>query len=221
MQKKLPILFLIIMILALAATGCGGAGADSAAGGADADGSGSPASSDAPDYEIYKYMKISASNSSELYYPALFIFDDPGEVANGDNEYPPCLIAEFDQSTGKATAVKLYAFFLDYEDDEWVNQAIETYEGSEHEDVTSVTKGRVNDFVSYLCAEIDPDSYGYDQYIRNLFYDQNIEKYKDDVYFDNLYNYDTEPWHEEGEGYFEDALSMKRVEWSNSELKPF
>lgn len=221
MQKKLPVLFLIIMILALAATGCGGAGADSAAGGADADGSGSPAGSDTPDYEIYEYMKISASNSSELYYPALFIFDDPGEVANGDNEYPPCLIAEFDQGTGKATAVKLYAFFLDYEDDEWVNQAIETYEGSEHEDVTSVTKGRVNDFVSYLCAEIDPDSYGYDQYIQNLLNGQDIEDYKNDVYFDNLYNYDTEPWHEEGEGYFEDALSMKRVEWSNSELKPF
>ena len=177
------------------------------------------------DHKIYKYIKVLASNSSELYYETNVLFDDPGTVSNGDTEYKPRLLIEFDTTTGKAKNIKFYAFFLDYEDDEWVNKAIEKYNessGSAKTKVTDVTKGRVNEEVSYLSANISVDSYGFNQYILTyLIQGQDIDEYKDSIYYSRLYNYDSEPPHEEGDNYFEESLEGLRIEWSDKEISAY
>ena len=175
-------------------------------------------------HKVYKYMKISSSISSNLYYYAEQLFDNPSAVGYGNKEYEPFLIVEFDTNTGNATNVKYYSFFLDYEDNEWVNKAIEKYDeasGKAKDEVKNVKKGRVNDNVSYLTANIDPDSYAFDQYLQYLFKGQDIDDYKDRVYYKRLYNYSTTPEHKEGDNYFEDSLSHIRIEWSDSEIKTF
>lgn len=219
LKKTISLLLLVTMLL-FAFAACGDAGNTAADGGQASGDSGAASDSDLG-YDVYKYMKITNSNASQLYYPAMMLFDDPGAVGSGDTLYKPCLVAEFDTQTGHATKVELYAFFLDNEDDEWVNQAIEAYETADDsykDEVTNVTKGRVNDSVSYLHAEIDPSSYGVDQYIQMLFYNQDIEHYKDEIFFSRLYNYDTEPAHEEGDNFFEESLEGQRIEWSNSPI---
>ena len=218
LKKKIAILLMVTMML-FAFAACGDAG--NTAGDGQASGDAGSSSDTTLDYDVYKYMKITNSNASQLYYPAMMIFDDPGSVGHGDTLYKPCLVAEFDTQTGHATKVEFYAFFLDYEDDAWVNQAIEAYETADDsykDEVTNVTKGRVDDEVSYLHAEIDPSSYGFDQFVQMLLYDQDIEHYKDEIFFSRLYNYDTEPPHKEGDNFFEESLEGQRIEWSNSPI---
>ena len=177
------------------------------------------------DHKIYKYMKISSENAANLLYNANYLFDDLSSVSNGDTYYNPCLIVEFDTQTGKATEAKFYAFFLDYEDNEWVNKAIEKYDSStlkSKSNYSNVKKGRVNDNVSYLSADINVSSHEFTQFISTyLIEGQDIEKYKDEVFFSRLYNYDSEPPHEEGENYFEESLESSRIEWSDTKLKAY
>ena len=176
------------------------------------------------DHKVYRYMKISSSNTSTLLNNA-YIFGDPGVVGSGDNYYYPCFIASFDPVTGKVISVKYYSFFLDYEGSyEWVDKAIEKFNesgDSYKKDFTSVSKGRVSEFVTYLSVDINPKSYTFDQYIQILFEEQDIEKYKDTVYYSRLYNYETKPPVKEGDNYFEDSLTDIRIEWSDSILKAY
>ena len=219
LKKSVSILLLVTMLL-FAFAACGDAG-NNAGGDGQVAGDGGASSDSDLGYDVYKYMKITNSNASQLYYPAMMIFDDPSAVGSGDTLYKPCLVAEFDTATGHATKVELYAFFLDNDDDLWVNQAIEAYETADDsykDEVTNVTKGRVDDSVSYLRAEIDPESYGFDQFIQMLLYNQDIEHYKDEIFFSRLDNYSTEPPHEEGDNFFEESLEGQRIEWSNSPI---
>lgn len=177
------------------------------------------------DHKIYKYMKISSDNAFNLLYNANYLFDDLSVVSNGDIQYKPCLIVEFDTKTGKAIKAKFYAFFLDYEDNEWVNKAIEKYDSStlkSKNNYANVKKGRVNDNVSYLSADINVSSHEFTQFISTyLIEGQDIDKYKDEVFFSRLYNYDSEPPHEEGENYFEESLESSRIEWSDSKIEAY
>ena len=176
------------------------------------------------DHEVYKYMKISSSNTSGLINIA-YIFDDPSVVGNGDDYYNPCLIAVFDTITGKATSVKYYSFFLDYEGtSEWVDKSIEKFNSSTtsyKKDFSNISKGRVNEFVTYLVVDIDPKSYVFNQYIEDLFYEQDIDEYKDKVYYSRLYNYSTKPPVKVGDNYFEETLEGLRIEWSNNIIKAY
>lgn len=176
------------------------------------------------DHKVYKYMKISSDNTSSLINIA-YIFDDPSVVGHGDNYYRPCLIAEFDSLTGKAKSVKYYSFFLDYEgSSEWVDKSIEKFNSSTtsyKKDFSNISKGRVSEFVTYLVVDINPESYVFNQYVQMLFYEQNIEEYKDKVYYSRLYNYSTKPPVEEGDNYFEETLEGLRIEWSDSGIKAY
>ena len=178
-----------------------------------------------PDHKIYKYVKVTSSNSSSLIYASRTIFDDPSTVSYGNDTYKPCLIAEFDTETGKATKVTFYAFFLDYSNYEWVDKAIDKYNNSTSDYkkyYTNVQKGRVDEHVTYLSVSVDPQCRQYDQYIQSYIVEsQNIEKYKDSVYYSRLYNYSTPPRCESGENYFEESLEGFRVEWSDEEIRAF
>ena len=122
-------------------------------------------------------------------------------------------------------AFPLFAFFIDNTDDEWVDKAIEKYESSSSKSkgsFTNVKKGRVNEEVSYLSADLDIDSYIFTQFIDTyIIKSQDIEKYKDEIYYSRLYNYSSNPPHEEGDNYFEETLEGIRIEWSDNEIKPY
>ena len=177
-----------------------------------------------PDHKIYKYVKITSSVGNDLIVPIEYIIGSTSEVGHLDDIYAPTLLAEFDTTTGKATSVKFYSFYLDYEDDEWVNKALNEYKSSSSsykDDITNVKKGRVNDNVSYLEATINPDSYVYEQYVGDIIKYQDIEKYKKDVYYDNLYNYSTTPEVKDKDGYFWDALTGRTVIYSDNKIKAY
>jgi len=219
-MKKKIVLSLLVVISLFMITGCGNKENNNKENNQSNNGN-SNQETKVADHKIYKYMKISTAVSSTLYYHANQLFDNPSEVGHSDDSYKPFLIVEFDTKTGVANKVTYYGFFLDNDDNMWVNKAIEAYEtssGEAKDEVTNVKKGRVNQFVSYLTANIDPKSYGFDQYLQMLFDGQDIEKYKDEVFFSRLYNYSTEPAHEEGDNYFEDSLTDIRIEWSDSEI---
>ena len=172
---------------------------------------------------VYKYIKISSDNAANIINNA-YIFDEPSVVGSGDTEYKPCLIAEYDITTGKASKVKFYSFFLDNDDDKWVDKAIDKYNtssGQSKKAFSNVSKGRVNENVSFLTADVDPSSYVFNQYVESLLRNQDIKKYKDEIYYSRLYNYDTKPPVEEGNNYFEESLESIRIEWSNNKLSSY
>ena len=175
-------------------------------------------------HKVYKHMKISSDNAGGLINIA-YIFDEPSVVGYADDYYKPCLTADFDTVTGKATSVKFYSFFLDYEgSSEWVDKSIEKFNSSTtsyKKDFSNISKGRVSEFVTYFVVDIDPKSYVFNQYIQMLFYEQDIEKYKDEVYYSRLYNYSTKPPVKEGDNYFEETLENLRIEWSDSSIKAY
>lgn len=226
MRKKVFLSFLVALSLFII-TGCGNNQSNSGGnknGNGNSNGNQKTTNDKKLDHKVYKYMKISSSNASGLLHVA-YLFDDPSVVGSGDNEYNPCFIAEFDTNTGKAKSVKFYSFFLDYEGStEWVDKAIEKFDSSTGEykkSFSNVTKGRVNENVTYLVADADPTSYMYNQYIESLFYEQDIEKYKDDVFYSRLYNYDPKPEAKTGNNFFEEPLESIRIEWSDSEIKAY
>ena len=172
------------------------------------------------DHKIYKYMKVSSANGSNLLYVITSVFGETSEVSSGDTYYRPTILFEFDTNTGNAIKAKFYTFFIDYEDDEWVNQALDKYNNSSNEYkkyYTNVSKGRVNDNISYLTCDIDLSGYLFTQFIDTyLVKGQDIEKYKDEIYYSRLYNYSTTPPVEVGDNYFEESLEGIRIEWSDS-----
>ena len=224
-MKKKIILSLLVIVALFTITGCDKKETNASNKGNNNTGSNTNSNETKPDHKIYKYMKITSDNANGLLYNAGYIFDDPGTVSNGDTYYYPTLLVEFDTKTGKGTSAKFYTFFLDYEDDEWVNKSIEKYESSSlksKEKYKNVKKGRVNDSVSYLTADIDINSHEFTQFISTyLIEGQDIEKYKDEIFFSRLYNYSSEPPHEEGDNYFSESLEGLRIEWSDSKLKAY
>ena len=177
------------------------------------------------DHKVYKYMKITTHNTSNLINNG-YIFDDPSYVGHGDKNYYPTLLVEFDTITGKASKVTLYAFFLDNPDStEWVDKAVDSFNekvGSYRNDFSSVHKGRVNDFVTYFDVDINAESHIYNQYLQTyLFYEQDIEKYKDAIYYSRLYNYSSTPEVKTGENYFEESLEGIRIEWSDNAFSAY
>ena len=179
---------------------------------------------DEPNHKIYKYMLIKAPNASSLIYSA-YIFNDPSTVGYLDEYYKPTLLVTYDTKTGKATSVKFYAFFLDYEDDEWVDKSIEKFNEAGNDTkkkFTNLKKGRVNDNVSYLTCDIDPFSYSIDSTISTyLIEEQDIEKYKNYVYYDRLYNYDPDPAAVVTDDSFYEAITDVSIKYSDKELKAF
>ena len=178
------------------------------------------------DHKIYKYVKMSSDTGSNLLYSTNSLFGDTFYTYEGNKYYKPCIIAEFDTETGKATKATLYLFFRDDESNEYVNKAIEKYNTSTSESkkyFTNVQKGRVpnESEVSYLSVDLTIDSYIYTQFIDSyIIKSQDIEKYKDEVYYSRLYNYSSNPPHEEGVNCFEETLEGIRIEWSDSEINP-
>ena len=177
------------------------------------------------DHKIYKYMKMSSPNGTSLINNIEYTFDYMSVVGYGDTSYNPCMLVEYDTETGKATNVKFYSFFLDHTPSyEWVDKAIEKYESSsskDKENYSNVEKGRVNDEVTYISFNVKVDSYYYEQFIRNLIEDQDIEKYKKDVYYDNLYNYSTTPEVKDESNLFYTTLTGVTIEWSDSEFSAY
>ena len=219
-MKKKIFSFVLVLILLLGLTGCN---EENKVNNNSSSGSNN-SSNNKLDHKVYKYIKACSSNGSDLIVPIEYIFGSIGTVGYGDKSYDPCLFATIDTNTGRATDVKFYAYFLDNDDNEWVNKAVEKYNESSDsykKDFTNVSKGRVNSGVSYLVVSVNPDSYSYDQYMDYLIKHQDIEEYKKRVYYDQLYNYSTTPEVKDENEYFWDALSGKHVYYSDSEFSAY
>lgn len=176
------------------------------------------------DNNVYKYIKVSSNLGRNFFEVADILFNDMSEIEYEDNYYKPCLIVEYDTNTKKANSVKVYSFYIDDNTDEWVNKAIDTYKNSTFEykgDITNVDKKRLNDSITYLTADINPESFTFNQYVGDLIKEQNIDKYKNDIFYSRLSNYEEEPKHEESDNYFEESIENIRIEWSNEELKAY
>ena len=172
------------------------------------------------DHKIYKYVKMSKGS---LLNSADRVFGRVSSAKDGNNEYDITLIAEFDTNTGKAAKITLYAYYLDSVYD--VNEALEKYNTSTSEYkeyYTNVSTGKVNSNVSYLKADVDVKSHEFTQYIATyIIENQDIEKYKDRIYFSRVKNYAGDLEYKEGDNFFEESLEGIRIEWSDSEIKPF
>ena len=174
-----------------------------------------------PDHKIYKYMAVRSDSGNNLIYNA-YLFDDSFVVYDGDKKYQPCLLIEFDTNTGKATSIKFYTF---YSGKEYLDKGIEKFDEASKEakkNFKNLKKDKISDEVYYLVVEVDPESYECTQFIDTyLVKGQDIEKYKDEIFFSRLYNYSSEPPHEEGDNYFEESLESSRIEWSDSKIKAY
>ena len=216
-MKKKILLVVIFAILFVGLTGCGNTTKEEN----NNNNGNTSTNTKKSDHKIYKYMAVRSDLGSNLLYSA-YLFDDSFVVYNGDKKYQPCLIMEFNTETGKAKSIKFYSF---YGGEEYLNQAVEKYESSSNgakKNFSNLKKEKINDEVYYLVVDVDPESYATTQFIDTyLVKGQDIEKYKDEVYYSRLYNFDSEPPHEEGDNYFEESLESLRIEWSDSEIKPF
>lgn len=179
-----------------------------------------------PEHKIYKYVKMSSDAATGLLYSVTSLFGDTFYVKTGEKYYKPSIVAEFDTETGKAKKATLYIFFRDNEDNEYLEKAVEKFNSSSNDakkNYTNLQKGRVPNEteVSYLSVDLKIDSYIYTQFIDSyIIKSQDIERYKDRIYFSRLYNYSSNPPHEESENAFEETLEGIRIEWSDSEIDP-
>ena len=225
MKKKILLGIAILTILScmlFVLTGC-----NNNENSADNNGGSSNTSTKKVDHKVYKYVKMSSDTASGLLYSTNSLFGDTFYVHEKDKYYKPCIIAEFDTETGKATKATLYLFFKEYENnDEYVNKAMEKYNSSSNEakkNYTNIQKGKVpgETEVSYISVDLKIDSYIYTQFIDTyIIKSQDIEKYKDKVYYSRLYNYSSNPPHEEGANCFEETLEGIRIEWSDNKINP-
>lgn len=213
MKKKLLISF-VFAVLFIGLAGCGSNDKKN----------NEKKSADQKTSAFYKYVAFKSANSTSLLYNAR-LFGEPTEVSFGEVTYKPTIIAKFDTKTGKATSVKFYTFYLNDGNDTAVNQAIEVLNSASddaNKNFSNIKKGKVNDNVSYLVVNIDPNSYEVTQFIdAYIIKGQDIERYKLEIYYNRLAEYNNEPTHEDGENYFEESIENIRMEWSNSKIKAY
>ena len=175
------------------------------------------------DHKIYKYVRLLSNNADDLFINLNYMFGYISNVGYSDKDYKPELIVESDTSNGKAKSATLYGFFLDTAPEStWVDEAIEKYNTSNKKDILNVEKGRVDNNVTYIKININTESYNFEQYIRGyILEEQNIEKYNNETFYDNLYNYDPKPVEKKGDNFFENPLTNIRIEWSDSEINAY
>lgn len=230
MKKRIILSFILICVL-FNLTGCGN---DNNINGYNQD-----VTYRALDHKVYKYMKVSSNISSSLMYNIDNLFGgvyyvtyyDPS--TEEDIKYSPELLLEFDTKTGHGIKATLYIFFnesggeLDQGEKRYYEQALDKFNSKSEEarkDFKILESKMFNDNnTSYIKAEVNPESNNFYQYVSSyLMYQQDIEKYKNEVFYSRLDNYyDPKPQAVEGDNFFEEPLESTRIEWSDKEIKPF
>ena len=176
-----------------------------------------------PGHKIYRYMKISSESGTNLLYNASRLFGETYRAYQGEDYYDPCLIVEFNNSDGKAKKATFYTFFQYDNNDEYVDEAMSKFEEASKESkkaYSNVKKEHMTEDITYISADINVNSYEFTQFIDTyLIKGQDIEKYKDEVYFSRLYNYESTPPVEVGDNYFYESLEGIRIEWSDNKIE--
>ena len=178
-----------------------------------------------PDHKIYKYMKVSSESGTNLLYNAGYLFGETFRAYQGEDYYDPCLILEFDVKTGKAVSAKFYTFYQYDNNDEYVDEAMEKFNESSAESkkaYSNAKKDHMTEDITYISADINVNSYEFTQFIDSyLVKGQDIDKYKDEIYYSRLYNYSSTPPVEVGDNYFYESLENIRIEWSDKKIEAF
>lgn len=178
---------------------------------------------------VYEYMKLSGDRLSNLINNINNYFGNIMYVVgdNGD-EYNPEVLLEFDTSTGKCFKATLYLFYKmwgDPNDKPLEDVAIDVFNSNTDEDKKDfgkINKGKVNDKISYIYVEINPESSLFTENISNyILKKQDINKYKNEVFYNKLEGLEEKPKSKEDKNYFEESLVGTRLEWSDKEIKAF
>ena len=143
----------------------------------------------------------------------------------GFGEHLPTITFHYDTKTGMAEKAEYatYYSYSPYGENEFLQMDMEALSGdSELCSRFSNIKTEVmeEDEVTKLSFDIDISTYftHFDPHI-NLYFverEQDIEGYKNAVYYERIDNYlDPKPTCEEGEGFFYDQISCRRIEWED------
>lgn len=165
----------------------------------------------------YRTVRLKADNSYDL------IINLPFESSKlGD--YYPTLTFTYNTETGKIERAEYSTYFWYYpgEDTDVFLQEVTDIISSGEGICTKFSNVRTEnmDDVTKLTFDIDISSYfaNFDQYVNLCFVEgeQDIEKYKNSVYYDVLYNQsDPIPSCEDRDGYFYDEITRRQVEWED------
>jgi hypothetical protein len=140
----------------------------------------------------------------------------------GFGEYLPTITFTYNTQTGMVESAMYSTYYATGEyGDEELQRDIEALSG-DGEFCSRFSGFRTEDLdeVTELSFDIDISTYfTYFDPIINLCFverEQDIEGYKDMVYYSRLNNYyDPKPTCEDGEGYFYDQISCRRIEWKD------
>lgn len=213
MKKRIIILLAFCLIL----TGCGNSNSNNSGGnGLSNDDNGKVVG------KYYPSIMVKSNNPDMFYLSISNVIGDMSVVSHGEDYYYPTLILNYNNQ-GKLDNFSVIGYFLDNKDDyEWADKSLEVYKESTakvKKSVTSTTKGRVNDFVSYVKYNFKYDKdnfyYNFNQFIdSDLIYKQDIEEFKNDTCYSRFDNYDTEPKHIDEDKHFYCSLEDLNVYWS-------
>ena len=180
----------------------------------------SESESEGTDRHIYKTVRIIGDTYAMIPYISSIL-----DNTLGYEDHLPTLTFHYNVDTGKAESAEFTTYFpadgLNTED--FINSAIDSLsEDNEFCSRLSNIRTEVKDSenVTALTFDIDISTYFtyFDQYINMFFVEgqQNIEGYKQDVYYSRVDNYyDPKPSCEDGKNYFYDQISGLRVEWED------
>lgn len=166
----------------------------------------------------YRTVHLKATNSYDLIIGLPF---ESGQYG----DYYPTLTFTYNTDTGLLEKAE-YSTYYSYSDfaeepNQFLQEAIDIIASGEGvcAKFSNVRTENLDD-VTELTFDIDISSYfaNFDQYVNLCFVEgeQDIEKYKNSVYYDNLYNYtDSVPACEDRDGYFYDEITRRQVEWED------
>lgn len=143
----------------------------------------------------------------------------------GFGEYLPTITFHYDTETGIAERAEYatYYSYSPYGENEFLQMDMEALSGDGElcsRFSNFKTEVMEEDEVTKLSFDMDISTYFtyFDPHI-NLYFvekEQDIEGYKNAVYYERIDNYlDPKPTCEEGEGFFYDQISCRRIEWED------
>lgn len=181
------------------------------------------------DHHVYEYMKVTGDRVSNIMDNINYLFGNIIYVV-GDNgkNYDPEILLEFDNDSGKCSKATLYLFYKMWGepgDESLEDIAINEFNSKsddDKKDFGKVNKGKVDDKISYIYVEINPESKLFNDNISNyILMNQDIDKYKKEAFYNKLDGLDSKLKSKEGKNYFYESILGTRLEWSDKEIKPF
>ncbi len=184
---------------------------------------GEPVMPEASDSNKHYYKTVRVIGYADAMMPSI---TGAMESIFGFGDHLPTITFHYDTETGMVESVEYstYYSYSPYSDNEFLQMDMDALSTGEGEFLSRFSNFRTEvmeeEEVTKLSFDIDISTYFtyFDPHI-NLYFvrkEQDIEGYKNAVYYDCIDNYlDPKPAREEGEGFFYDQISCRRIEWED------